>query len=450
VEVGIEARKIELIRSVTVINPETGQALPDHDITIRGDRIRAIQPASPAGSSPQALEGRGLFAIPGLIDTHVHALGPLIEDFPRPWDLPWVFRQQRKNLACFLAAGVTTIRDMTSALKLIQGMSLKAARFEILSPRILYAGPMFTVAKGYPYFIEKTPRFVERFLGPIRLDLELAGGADQARHEVERMARAGVACIKAGFQSGRYDDPRTAIPLLPVSLLKVIVDHAHGLGLPVAVHHVYRTDLRRLLEADEVRFDSLEHLTIDDLLSPEEAAGLARREIPVSTTLMTYGIIDHLRQLESLIEQEPGRFERKPLRFLKRTCEALRSGAEVSRFIGRRCVDRGSTFMRENLRRLSEAGVTILYGTDSGGALTPPGCPHWELEDMVRAGMPPLDALKSATSVAADAVGLPDLGRLAAGRIADIVLLEADPLADVGAMARVAAVLREGRLVYSK
>ena len=436
---------IQGVHSVTVIEPSSGDVRPRQDIGIQDGRIAFVRPSGPEPTAGR--NGAGLFALPGLVDTHVHALGFLLDEVPGPFDLPWLLRQQRRNLAAFLRSGVTTVRDMTSALRLVRRFSRSAARMEIASPRILFAGPMLTVPGGYPYFVEKVARPVEWIAGPVRVDLPPSDGTSRAAEAVDRIADAGAHCIKIGYQSEQYDDRRTPIPLLPLPLLRAITARAHARGLPAAVHHVYRKDLRDLLGATDIPFDSLEHLTIDEVLNDEEVRRLADRGIPVSTTLMTYGIVEHLDRLEALLEREPERFERKPLAFLQRACRALRSGGEVTRFIGRECIDRGSRRMRENLARLREAGVPIVYGTDSGGAITPPGCPAWELLDMVRAGMSPMEALRAATSLAAEVVRMPDLGRLAPGCVADILLLHASPLEDVSAVEGVAAVIREGRLV---
>jgi len=94
----------------------------------------------------------------------------------------------------------------------------------------------------------------------------------------------------------------------------------------------------------------------------------------------------------------------------------------------------GFKIMRENLKLMKQAGVKIAYATDSAGAITPAGCPHWELLDMIRSGMTPLEALRAATSVAAEIIGMPNLGKIEEGAIADIVLLRKNPLENIDAV----------------
>ena len=146
--------EVNKIKSITVINPESSEILENHDIIIKNGRIESIE-TSKSNTTDKGLEGNNLYALPGLIDSHVHCLSFLHEEVPNLFDLGWVLRQQHKNLSAYIQSGVTTIRDMGSTLKLIRKRSQKAIEFKIESPKILYAGPLFTVPQGYPYFIEK-------------------------------------------------------------------------------------------------------------------------------------------------------------------------------------------------------------------------------------------------------------------------------------------------------
>jgi len=441
----MNVRQIKRINSVTVINPESGEVFENQDIVIRQGIIKAIEPSKQT-STQEAIDGNGLYAIPGLIDTHVHSLGFLGDTVPGIFDLRWIFRQQRKNLASYLRDGVTTIRDMGSALKLIRSYSRRAAKLEIISPRILYAGPMFTVPGGYPHYVPKGPFIIRWYAGLIRVDLKAVNGETYARKIVDQAIVAGARCIKVMYQSEEYNDERTKLPIIPLSLLRVIVERAHLYRVPVGIHHTYRKDLQNLLNSD-IPFDSIEHLTTDEHLSNEEVKQIAERGISMSSTLMTYGIIYHVAELETLLQQQPERFEQKPLSFLKKMCEAIRTGGEPIRIMSKTYLQNAVKFMSANLKKLLNAGVKITYATDTG-LMSPCGAPHWELKDMVQAGMTPLEALKSATSLAADVIGMPELGRLKEGKLADIVLLKGNPLAKIEAVAEVAAVIRNGFLLH--
>ncbi len=435
-------KKLEGIHSVTVLNPETGEAIEDCDIEIVNGFIFSIK-VSKGTPPPDYLNGTGLYAIPGLIDTHVHSLGFLCEDIPNIFDLRWIFRQQRNNLASYLRSGVTTIRDMGSATKLIRSYRRKATKLKVLSPRILYAGPMFTAKGAYPHYVPPGPFYIRWFAGLIRVDCK---DEKHAKQMVDKTVAAGARCIKVMYQSAEYDDARTKIPIISLSVVRAIVERAHFHNIPVGIHHTFRKDLQQLLETD-IPFDSLEHLTTDEHLNNEEIKNLEQRGISNSTTLMTYGIVYHVDELEALIQQEPERFEKKPLEYLQQMCQAIRSGGQPVSLMSRNYMDTAPKFMSANLKKLFEAGVKIVYATDSG-IMTPAGVGYWELKDMVQAGMSNLDALKAVTCVAADVIDRPELGRLEPSKIADIVLLHENPLDNLETIRNVVAVIRDGYLVH--
>jgi imidazolonepropionase-like amidohydrolase len=286
------------------------------------------------------------------------------------------------------------------------------------------------------------------FAGIIRADMKEVEGEAYARKIVDKVVAGGARCIKVMYQSEDYTDERKKLPIVPLSLIGVIVDRAHFHSVPVAIHHAYRKDLQNLLDSN-IPFDSIEHITTDEELSNAEVKKCVERGAAISSTLSTYGIVYHGDELEALIQNEQERFEKKPIAYFERMIEAIRSGGEPNGIMSRSYMDNALKFMSKNLKKLLDAGVKIVFGTDTG-VMSPTGCPHWELEDMVKAGMKPLDALKSATSIAADVIHMPELGRLRSNKIADIVLLRKNPLENIGAVEQIAAVIRDGYLIHKR
>ncbi|MCA9521640.1 MAG: amidohydrolase family protein [Myxococcales bacterium] len=431
---------LDRICNVTLVDPESGSSEWGVDIDIDGHRIGEL--ASSRKPRARPFDGEGLYAIPGLIDAHLHALGPLYGDLPTPTDLLWVFRQQKRNLRALLRSGITTIRDMAAPLKLVRSLSRRAARFEIESPRILYAGPMLTTPGGYPHYLGKLPLPLRLYTGAIREEIR---NQDDVRRVVEELHASGAQCVKVAYQRTAYDDARSPLPTLSPSLIAALVREADRYGLSVALHNVYLDDLRTLRG---VPFDSLEHLPIDAPMEEDDVAELVARQIPLTSTLAAYGLIDHIDELIAIVEREPERFEAKPRQFLRATYAALKRGVIPNQFFGESLITTGSRYMRENLKRCVDAGAPLLFGTDTGSGVGLPGCPWFELEQLERAGFTRQQALVSATCGAADILGQPDLGRIRPGARADITLLAANPLDDLQATREVVAVVRDGRLVW--
>jgi imidazolonepropionase-like amidohydrolase len=284
---------------------------------------------------------------------------------------------------------------------------------------------------------------LELAIGPLRVDLTSPA---EARRRVTKLARAGAQCIKVGYQSEDYSQRRAPLPTIGPGLMRAVAEQARRHGLGVALHAVYVDDL---LAVVDLPFDSLEHTPIDGLVDDDVVARLARRHLPVTSTLSAYAPADQTEELARLLVDEPWRFEAKPRATVRRIADGLRRGESISPLFGEWMVEAGATFMRQNVRRLHEAGLPVVFGSDSGTGPGLPGNPIWEMRQLRRAGFSNREALMTATINAAKALGRPDLGRLAIGSTADVILLRANPLEDLEALAEVAAVVRDGRLLFT-
>ncbi len=439
----LDVEGVNCIEGVNLVDVAAGEVVEARDIHMHQGRVAEICAAGKGPSTAKKLDGRGLFAIPGLIDAHMHAFGIYLQDLGRPWDVRWFARQMRQNLRATLLSGVTTVRDMGAPTRLALHFRKRERQGRLLAPRLLVSGAMITAPGGYPHFVPAVRGPLRWLLGGLRHDVSTPAEAHAA---VDRLASQGVDVVKTFWSSMKYDDERSPLPLLAPGILAAIQERAAYHGLPVAVHSTWQTDLDGLLDQP---LDTLEHLPIDAPISEAQAARIATLQIPVSTTLMTYGIIDHLDELEALLASPDAPFENKPWALMRSAVQSLKQGRQVTEDFGMDVLQTGSVHARVSLLRLHEAGALIALGTDSGGAITPCGQIAWELEDIVRAGLSPLDALRAGTEGAATALRRPDLGHLRPGATADVVLLRENPLDDISAVRQVMAVIKEGSLVSS-
>jgi len=382
--------------------------LEDGAVVLRGGRIERIAAAAAIGVVPGAttldLHGRAL--IPGLIDLHTHLLLHPYDE--TPWDEqvakePLELRSIRAAVQAraTLAAGFTTIRDLGTEGARFADVALRdAVRARLVEgPRIL-ATTRALVATGC--------------YGPSGYDgggeapvgAQEASGADAMRRAVREQIAAGADWIKVYADYRRGGDPE-ATATFTLEELEAAVDEARSAGRKVAAHATTSEGIRRAVFAGAA---TIEHGWGAD---GEALALMAGEGVALCPTLAA---------VEALALQAGWRPEQGRPPRLERALETV--------------------------RRARELGVAIACGSDAG--VFAHGTNSREIELLVAAGLPPAEALRAATSLAADLLERGDLGRLAPGAVADLVALDGDPLADPAALRRVALVVQEGRVAVDR
>jgi imidazolonepropionase-like amidohydrolase len=431
-----------LVNNVKVLDPRDGSLSDASDVLLENGCVKDIRPVGGfRWDDKLILAGNGGIALPGLIDCHLHMCGVYLTEQPGLRDLSMVPGQVLKNLRALADSGVTTARDMAGPLKLSLWLRGLARQGRIVSPRLLVPGPIITPPGGYPTFIEPLAPPVSWAVGQLKV---CPKNEEEARGWVDRLAGQGVDFIKVAYTSMEYDDDRSPIPVMPDTVLKAITERAHKHGLGVAAHHIWARDLGPLLE---LPFDTLEHLSIDAVISASDVERIRQRELPVTTTLLAYGIVDFIDEMAHLLETDSGyRFEKTPRETLLRVVREIREKTFRIPFISRKVIETGMHYMLKNLSALKQAGVLVGAGTDSGGAITPCGEIVWELKSFLRAGLTPLEAVRAATSDAAKVIGRPELGVLEPGRPADLIVCRENPARDLAALEDIELVIRDGMI----
>jgi imidazolonepropionase-like amidohydrolase len=319
------------------------------------------------------LGDRDVTLLPGLIDTHVHLA--ISHTDPSERALPHGLRALRmaRNGRAQLRAGVTTVRDLGAPDGLDLQLRQAFAAGVALGPRLLVAGRPVVAVGGHASFMG-TP----------------VADATGAREAVARLVDDGVDWIKVMVTAGlSTPGAGPADQQLPREVIEAVVAAAHRAGLPVAAHAVAGPGVRDAVEAG---VDSLEHgYALDDAT----IAAMVERGttyVPTRTVvrLVAEGIaVDGVRPPEGV-------------QATARWAEAVHT---------------------DSIRRAYAAGVTIVAGTDYRHGALP-----LEIELLVAAGVAPIDALRAATGAAARLLRRDDLGTLAIGAKADLVVVRGDPL----------------------
>ncbi|HEY7515209.1 MAG TPA: amidohydrolase family protein, partial [Vicinamibacteria bacterium] len=398
-----------VIQNVTVVDVETGKLRPGTTVVVEGDRIARLGPvaslATPAGAL--VVEGKGRYLIPGLWDMHVHL--EFGDWFPGGRDI---------SLPLLLANGVTGVRDMGGELETLQQWRKEIAAGSLAGPRLVLSGPMLDGPK--PVF-------------PSSLAVSTP---DDGRRAVRDLKARGADFVK--LQS-----------LIPRDAVFAIADEARKVGLPFAGHVPQAV---RASEASEAGQKSFEHLIgIFEGSSPKEEEFLKGEKTPGrllasfdekrAAALVALLARNRTWQCPTLAWERGGNLldERDLARDpLAKYAPASWKEGTWKRFtnliLNEWTVDDLATrrrFVEKELavvRAMHRAGIPFLAGTDTAaGVYIFPGFSlHDELSNFVSAGFTPLEALQTATLRPAQFLALEDrLGRVEAGMLADLVLLDA-------------------------
>jgi hypothetical protein len=426
------------IAHVTVINPGAGTVSPDQTVVITGVKITSVAPssASPIPKGARVLDAHGQFLIPGLWDMHVHsAFGD------------WFPGGREVILPLFIANGVTGVRDMGGDLPVLFEWRKQIAVGELVGPRMVVSGPMLD---GY------LPGNKLRFPSSVPITTP-----ESAIAAVDSLKFQGVDFIKV--QSVISHDAYLAAAA-----------EAHKQNLPI-VGHV--PDKVRISETISAGQKSIEHLMgIFEGCSTEEdkfVRGEGNLKLLLSTLDQSRcdAIIQSLArhqvwQCPTLAWQRGGTFldqldwDHQPLnKYVPppwRNVTWRRFFDEMMPDLKKDPLALRQEYFKRNLQMVGtmhRAGVPYLAGTDAApGIYVMPGFSlHDELANFVEAGFTPMEALETATSLPARFLEQEkNLGSIEPGKIADLVLLGANPLADIHNTTNIRAVVANGRLFDRK
>jgi imidazolonepropionase-like amidohydrolase len=364
------------------------------DLLVSDDRIAAIEPhLQVEGAAVWPLAGRTV--TPGLMNAHAHVCldpGPDPERILRHEVAAETAIRAAGRLRQALAAGVTTIRDVGGAAGVDIALAGLVERGEIPGPRMLAAGRVITMTGGHGYWF----------------GLE-ADGPDAVRHAVRSQIKAGATTIKVMATGGMMTPGQAAgAPQLTIEEMAAAVDEAHKADRIVAAHAESAVGARNAVLAG---VDSIEHgHGIDEEIV---ALMLERGTRLVPTILSDRAIVE-------------GGTEAGIPDFVVDKCRALAPSLE------------------RTLQLAIERGLPIAAGNDGDAPLVAIGDIVSELELYVVHGMNAQAALAAATIANADLFGMSDLGLLEVGYRADLLVVDGDPLADIGALRHPRAVIARG------
>jgi imidazolonepropionase-like amidohydrolase len=387
-------------------------AIQDGAVLVEGDRIVGVGPAghveAPPGESVDELSFPDGTLMPGLIDVHAHltfgTAGRTYEEVMSEDSDDLMLVRAVRNCQIHLKAGVTTIRDCGARNRTTLSLRDAAAHGLFPSPRLLVSGPPITQTRGHFWWCNGE-----------------ADGVDGVREQARKLLEAGVDFLKIMASGGGTKGTDQSRASYAPAEIAAAVHEAHHVGKLTTAHCLSADSVANAVEGG---IDQVEHI---NFIQPDGsrrfdlsvAEQIVEKGIYVSPTIQTgYRQIERLREQTGMTADDQAR-----LADLEYKLETK------LRFVN----------------RFRELGARIVMGTD---AIATFGDYTVGLELLVRAGLSPMEVIQSATSIAADAIGLGSaVGTLEPGKGADVIVVNGDPTADIRATSSVALVMRAGQVV---
>ena len=414
----------KLITAGRLIDGRGGLAVENGAVLVEGSKIHQVGPAHtvelPEGVAATEYAYPGMTVLPGLVDTHVHLNlpgdgTPVEEGCQKPDGI--LVLQSAWNARKALESGVTTLRDLGAKGRTTFELREGVCQGLVQGPRLLLCGRPVTRTGGHCWVMG-----------------EEADGVDGVRRAVRRLVKDGADFIKVMTTGGDTRGTHPARAAYSVEELRAIVEEAHRLGRPTAFHCTGTEGVVASLAAGA---DTLIHGAFRDpdgtyRFQPKVADQIAKAGLRVNPTIHSLRIrvqqMEEQAQAAGLEGQAVEEFH-----YLGYTLSFFR------RYYQERL---------DNGRRLIQAGVKLVAGSDSGWGHHPVGQFPNELETMVLAGLTPMEAVLSATHDAAEVAGVLDqVGTLEAGKVADILVVDGDPIQEIMALEKVVAVFHCGGAV---
>ncbi len=423
-ELVIADQSLLVIENVTVIDGTGRPPSEKTSVMIQEERISQIKRgrfSQAEKAKAKVINGNGKYLIPGLIDVHIHLVGSvnITKDGLREVDID---REKGiRALHGYVYSGVTTIYDSGNVPDYILTLRSQERAGEIVSPRIFATGGIVTypgshggyvgatLVDDWPEAIPKLDEHIKRMPDILKLTLEERGwGA------------------------------RPMIPKLPLPLMEKIIEYYNNHGIRTTAHTASEIRARQAIFAG---VDALSHPVITGPISEDFARLMSAKKIPMATTLTIGENYSRLVEQPEFLQQElyQAVIPRAEIEELK-----TRAQEDYAQSTWTSWMKLMTPIAQENIRQIHAAGGVMALGTDRSNGPSV----HREMELLVAAGISTSDVIRIATLNGAKFLGMEDkLGSVTEGKLADLVLLRANPLTDINHAKQIDKVIKNGKVI---
>ncbi len=400
-----------VVSAARLLDVRSGRVLSDVQVLVRDGRIAEVAHGGRSVAAPADAQRHDLgdvTLLPGLIDMHVHldsdpSYGGYtgLQFGDRFWSVLIVPHAERT-----LLAGFTTVRNLGADAWNDVGLRQAIDEGKLRGPRVVTAGYSFGATGGHCDSTFFPPSMEQK--NPFNAD-----SAEQARRSVRTLRKYGAQVIKICATGGVFSrNTEPGQQQMSFDEMKAVAEDAHLYRLKVAAHAHGTSGIKDAIRAG---IDTIEHASLID----DEGIALAKKHGAwLSMDIYNTDYTQAEGKKNGVLEDN------------------LRKDREIGEL------------QRQNFRKAHAAGAKMVYGTDAG--IFPHGDNAKQFAVMVRYGMTPVEAIRSATVDAARALGRDDVGVIEAGRYADLVAVPGDPTQDVTALERVSFVMKGGEVAKAK
>lgn len=429
-----------LIRNATIIDGKGNEAVRNMDILIENNRIIKIGKAIDKPSEAVEIDATGLTVLPGLIDSHVHISSVPGSGF-RNDSLTLYENLQRHHLKAYLACGVTTILDTgipPEEARKINGWLVNGQP----GPRLLVLSPAFTAPKGYL----SNPDLGRLFFRPVTSSNDVI---NQLNETADLKAKGVKVFIESGFGMGR-------LPILSDEIRKTITEQCNLRNLPLYIHG-----------SVNIALDMEPHALVHGAAVGNEEVIARIKEKPVymiSTLSIQDGFtiefdrnrlsdpfyLNTVPEIELQTANDEAAWRNFSLSFAKMVLTETATKEEIENLTQPGNPQAALAAWMDNIKKQHAAGIPIVMGSDAGNWPVMPQMFHGptsvrEVELLVLAGMTPLEAIKSSTSIPSEMLEMTnDIGTIEEGKVADIIIVEGNPINDIKALKNIKWTIKNG------